>query len=148
MEDLLPEYGFDIVYSGIIPPATTDFTSYFAAIEASGAEILVPVIISQTSASFVKEWHDRQSPFVVWGYLTLAMDRGFWELTEGKCEGVTFVGLPIIAGYPLTSKTVPTREAIIERWGELPNGAVAHAYDFVRFILPEAIKRAGTTETE
>ena len=148
MEELLPEHGFDIVYRGIIPLATTDFTSYFAAIEAAGAEILVPVIITQTSASFVKEWYGRQSPFVVWGYLTLAMNSGFWELTEGKCEGVTFVGIPIIAGYPLTSKTVPTREAIIERWGDLPNGAAASAYDFVRFILPDAIKRAGTTETD
>jgi branched-chain amino acid transport system substrate-binding protein len=148
LDDTLTQYGFDIVYRGIIPPATMDFTSYLAAIEESGAEILVPIIISQASVSFVKEWYDRQSPFVVWGYLTLATNSGFWELTEGKCEGVTFVGIPIIAGYPLTNKTLPTREAIIERWGDLPNGAAAHAYDFVRFILPDAIKRAGTTETD
>ena len=148
MDERLQEYGFEVVYRGVIPPATPDFTSYFAAIEASGAEMLVPIIVTQTSTSFVKEWYDRQSPLVVWGYLTMAMDSGFWELTEGKCEGITFQGMPILAGYPLTSKTVPTREAIIERWGELLNGVAANAYDFVRFILPDALKRAGATETE
>ena len=147
IDDLLPEHGFDIVYRGVIPPATTDFTSYFAAIEASGAEILAPIIVSQAGISFVKEWRDRQSPFVVWGFLTSAMNENFWELTEGKCEGITFLGMPILAGYPLTNRTVPTREALIERWGSPPLSAAAHAYDVVRFILPEAIKRAGTTET-
>jgi len=146
--DILPKYGFDIVYHGVVPPATADFTSYFAAIEASGAEILVPIIVSQASIAFVKEWGARQSPFVVWGFLTLAMNENFWELTEGKCEGITSVGMPIFAGYPLTNKTVPTREALIERWGSLPLGMASYAYDFVQFILPEAIKRAGTTETD
>jgi len=146
---LLPKYGFNIVYNGVVPPGTADFTSYFAAIEASGAEILEPILISQASVSFVKEWFERQSPFVVWGYLTLAMNTNFWNLTEGKCESVAFLGTPITVGYPLTSKTVPTREALIARWGSVGAlGTAAHAYDFVRFVLPDAIKRAGTTETE
>jgi branched-chain amino acid transport system substrate-binding protein len=76
------------------------------------------------------------------------MNSGFWELTDGKCEHISFVGLSIIADYPLTSKTVPTREALIERWRELTTGAAASTYDIVRFILPDAIERAGTTETE
>jgi branched-chain amino acid transport system substrate-binding protein len=148
MDDVLPEHGFEIVYRGIIPPATIDFTSYFAAIEASGAEILAPIIVSQASIPLVKEWCDRQSPFVVWGCLSMANSDDFWKITDGKCEDITFLGLSIVAGYPLTNKTVPTREAFIERWGNPPPPAAANAYDVVRFILPEAIKRAGTTETE
>jgi branched-chain amino acid transport system substrate-binding protein len=146
---LLPKYGLNIVYNGVVPPGTVDFTSYFAAIEASGAEILIPIIVSQASVSFVKEWYERQSPVVVWGYLTSTMSGNFWELTEGKCESITFLGIPITTGYPFTSKTVPTREALIARWGDIGALATAgHAYDFVRFILSDAIKRAGTTETE
>jgi branched-chain amino acid transport system substrate-binding protein len=148
LDNALPDHGFDIVYRGTVPPGTTDFTSYFAAIEASGAEILVPIIVTQAATPFVKEYYDRQSPFVVWGNIALAQESDFYELTEGKSESVSFVGLPVIAGFPLTSRTVPTREAYLERWGEVPNAAATAAYDTVRFILPDAIKRAGTTETE
>ena len=143
----LPYYGFQIVYNAFFALGTTDFTSYFAAIEAAGAQIVVPYMtLGQSDASFVKEWHDRQSPTVIWGVLGMATENRFWELTEGKCEYVSFAGLPVTAGYPLTNKTVPTREAYIHRWGEVP--ASPGAYDTVRFILSDAIKRAGTIETE
>ncbi len=58
------------------------------------------------------------------------------------------LGLPIIAGYPFTNKTLATREAYIQRWGDIPDGYATAAYDAVRFILPDAIRRAGTTETQ
>ncbi len=144
----LPNYGFEIVYINFFTLGTTDFTSYFSAIEASGAEILVPFIPFQEGIPFVKEWYDRQSPFVIWGTLTVAQDSDFWELSEGKCEYVSFYGLPVISGYPLTNKTLPTRQAYMQRWGEVPSDAAVATYDTIRFILPDAITRAGTTETE
>jgi branched-chain amino acid transport system substrate-binding protein len=117
--------------------------------EAAGAEILVPVIVSQASIPFVKEWYDRQSPCVVWGILGLAEQSNFWELTEGKCECVSFNSVPVLCGYPLTNQTVPTREAYQERWGTaIPSSSAVAAYDGIRFILPDAITRAGTIETE
>lgn len=144
MSASLRSQGFDIVYEGIFPADTFDFSSYFAAIEQSGAEILVPMILGSPSTPFVKEYYDRQSPVVVWGNIALAYDSDFWELTDGKCEFVSFVGYPIISGYPLTSKTMPARDAYVERWGEIPGINAASAYDLVRFILPDAIERAGT----
>jgi branched-chain amino acid transport system substrate-binding protein len=69
-------------------------------------------------------------------------------VTDGKGEYVSFYGTASVSEYPLTSKTVPTREAYIQRWGSNPRGCSVAAYDIVRFILPDAIKRAGTTETE
>jgi len=146
--DLLEEQGFDIVYENSFPPTTIDFSSYFAAIEASGAEILYPVVAGSACIPFVREYYARQSPLVIWGNVMLAADSDFWELTEGECEAVSFVGYPVVSGYPLTSKTVPTREAYIERWGEVPSGGAASTYDLIRFILPDAIERAGTIETE
>jgi branched-chain amino acid transport system substrate-binding protein len=148
LNESLPEHGLEVVYNVLYPLQATDFTSYFAAIEASGAEILVPFIVVGGDISFVKEWYDRQSPFVVWGAFGLAGTPDGWELTEGKCDTVSCVGLPAVAGYPLTNKTVPAREAYIQRWGEVPNGYAFSAYDTLRFILSDAIKRAGTTETE
>ena len=145
----LPKHGFEIVYTGLVPVATTDFTSYFAAIEASGAEILVPMIVTQASISFVKEWCDRESPFIVWGILSLAEKSNFWELTDGKCEYVSFSSVPVLSGYPLTNKTVSTREAYLDRWGTVvPSSSAVAAYDGIRFILPDALRRAGTIETE
>jgi branched-chain amino acid transport system substrate-binding protein len=148
LNETLPSHGFQIVYSILISRDSTDFTSYFAAAEAAGAEIIVPFVAGGAGASFVKEWYERQSPTVVWGILTAAGDGNFWNLTEGKCDTVSFPGAPTTSGYPLTSKTVPTREAYIQRWGEVPIVTAVAAYDTLRFILPDAIKRAGTTETE
>jgi branched-chain amino acid transport system substrate-binding protein len=146
--DLLQEQGFDIVYERSFPPNTIDFSSYFAAIEASGAEILYPVVAGSAGVPFVREYYARQSPLVMWGNVMQAADSDFWQKTEGECESVSFVGYPVVSGYPLTSKTVPTREAYIEMWGEVPSGGAASTYDLIRFILPDAIERAGTIETE
>ena len=148
MANSLREEGFDIVYENKFPPNTLDFSSYFAAIEASGAEILVPFISGTLGIPFVKEYHDRQSPFAVWGILGDIQEPDAWEQTEGKCEFASTVGYPIVSGYPLTSKTLPTREAFIERWEGIPETTAVAAYDFVRFILPDAIRRAGTIEYE
>jgi branched-chain amino acid transport system substrate-binding protein len=142
------DYGFDVVYYQTFPTATADFTSYFAAIEASGAQILSPFAWTQSCYSLVTEHFDRQSPFVLWGPIGLASETNFWNLTDGKCEAVSFVGLPIASGYPLTNKTVATRQAYIQRWGDIPDAIATASYDSVRFILSDAIKRAGTTETE
>jgi hypothetical protein len=69
-------------------------------------------------------------------------------LTEGKCDTISSAGSSAVVGYPLTNKTMPTREAYIQRWGETPTETAVDAYDTLRFILADAIKRAGTTETE
>ena len=148
LNESLRENGFNVVYQGLYPDSTTDFASYFAAIEASGAEILFPYIVGQKAVSFAKEWYDRQSPFVIWGNMPFALESDFWNLTEGKCECISFSGTPAAAGYPLTTKTMPTREAYMQKWGENPSDSAVAAYDTVRFILPDAIKRAGTNETE
>ena len=145
----LPEvYGFDLAYKGICPPATIDFASYFAAAEAAGVEVLFPMIATQAGIPLVKEWYDRQSSFVLWGVIGVATADDFWESTEGKCEHLSIVGVPVTAGYPLTSKTVPLRDAYFERWGEIPDAFASASYDAVRFILSDAIKRAKTTEVD
>jgi ABC-type branched-subunit amino acid transport system substrate-binding protein len=145
----LPKNGFEVVYANSYTADVKDWTSYFAAIESAGAQILVPFITNeQLGISFVREWYNRQSPVVVWGVLSAAQEHDFWEVTEGKCDTVSFGGSHIVSGYPLTNRTLPTRELYFQRWGETLSGVSASAYDTLRFILPDAIKRAGTFETE
>jgi branched-chain amino acid transport system substrate-binding protein len=103
---------------------------------------------SGSSAPFVKEWYERQSPTVLWGVIGGAVDANFWNSTEGKCDTVSFAGTPAVSGYPLTNKTALTHGAYIQRWGEIPSATAVGTYDTLRFILTDAIKRAGTTETE
>jgi branched-chain amino acid transport system substrate-binding protein len=144
--DTLLGYGFEVVYTANVPLDTVDFSSYFAQAEAAGAEILYPLIVTPAAVSFVKEYYDRQSPMVMWGLISLASQSNFWEVTEGKCEYVSANTYPTVVGYPLTNKTVLFGEAYMERWNEPPPGGAI--YDLVRYILPDALKRAGTTETE
>jgi branched-chain amino acid transport system substrate-binding protein len=149
LETALPASNFTIVYRGFVAPITTDFTSYFDAIEASGAEIVIPLIFTAGAAnSFVKEWCERQSPFILWGPILGGSSYNFWNSTGGKCEYLSCNGLAAVVGYPLTNKTLQTKELFIERWGVNPSDGAVAAYDVVRFILPDAIERAGTIETE
>jgi branched-chain amino acid transport system substrate-binding protein len=144
-------YGFDLVYKGAFPPGTFDFSSYFATAETAGVEIMVPLISVRAGAiPFVKEYGDRQSPMVIYGgWLGGGVtDPEGWEITDGKCEYISVSSFPTVAGFPLTSKTIPDREAYINRWGEIPTNFAANAYDVLRYILPDAIERAGTIETE
>jgi len=150
LDYLLPEvYGFDLVYTGVYPWGTVDFSSYFAAAEANGAEIVIPIMVGQEGVAFVKEWYERQSPMVVWGVNSVGSgDLQSWNWTEGKCEH-TVAGLSAVQlGYPVTSKTLSTREAYLNRWGTLPSLSAIVAYDCIRFLLYDALQRAQTTETE
>ena len=142
----LEKYGFEYVYDGRFTIGTIDFGSYLAAAEAAGAEILVTGIMTQEGIPLIKEWYDRQSPMIVCGNNYVGSNSlQSWEWTEGKCENV--LGAPS-NGYPLTTKTLETEEAYFERWGTEISAPAYLNYDTLRFILYEAIKRAGTTETE
>jgi len=145
--DCLNEEGFDVVLAQSVTDVV-DYSSAFAKAEAAGAEILYPLIYSSSVIPFVKEYHERQSPMVMWGGLTIASNTDFWEITEGKCEYITCTGFPVVVGYPLTTKTTSTHDAYFERWGEAITNKAAAAYDIIRFILPDAIERAETIETE
>jgi len=143
----LPElHGFELLYNSKFPPGTVDFSSYFAAAEAAGAEIMLPQIVDLDGIAFIKEWYDRQSPMVIWGGTT-SIDN-YWEATEGKCEHETGPCPAVMAGYPITSKTLSTINAYLDRWGEMPIYTGTGAYDLIRFILPDSLERAGTLETE
>jgi branched-chain amino acid transport system substrate-binding protein len=146
--DAISDIGFDVVlYEGIaLDDQSLDFSSTFARVEATGAEILYPFIGGSLGIPFVKEYYDRQSPMILWGGPGEGSE--FWQSTDGKCECVTVNGFPVVVGIPLTNKTIPTKEAYEERWEEEISSMGAIAYDTIRFILADAIERAGTTETE
>jgi len=112
-------YGFEVVYGTAFPLETFDFSSYFAAAEAAGAEILLPFIGTDSGIAFIKEYYDRQSPMVIFGgVIYVAMSSECWEWTDGKCEHISVANYAVVVGYPYTNKTLLTRDAYIERWNE------------------------------
>ena len=148
--DSLPEdYGFDLVYRGLYPEGTVDFSSYFAAAEAAGAEVMVPVVITQEGIAIVNEWNERQSPMVLWGMNSLVSNQNAWNNTKGKVEHVTvFAASALQLGYSATNKTLTTQEAYLNRWGTQPTLQAVATYDSIRFLLYDALQRAQTIETE
>ena len=54
------ENGFERVYRDTYPPDTIDFSSYFAAAESAGVEVMITMIYLSEGIPFVKEWYDRQ----------------------------------------------------------------------------------------
>jgi len=149
LDVFLPENGFELVYKGTFPLDTMDFSSYFAQAEAAGVEVLLPIIAMDGGIPFCKEYYDRQSPMLVWsGVNVLASGPNGWEWTEGKCNHMDFGTVPTNAGYPFTSKTLQTIDAYMDRWGETITWGGANYYDAIKFILKDAIERAGTIETE
>jgi len=149
LDVFLPENGFELVYKGTFPLGTVDFSSYFAAAESAGVEVLNPMILRDEGIPFVKEYYDRQSPMVIFGgMITLASNPNGWEWTDGKCNHMSFSEFPTTTGYPFTTKTLQTRDAYMNRWGESITFGAATCYDTIRFILADAIERAGTIDTD
>jgi len=145
----LPENGFELVYKGTFPLGTVDFSSYFAAAESAGVEVLLPLIALDGGIPFCKEYYDRQSPMLVFGGVnSLASNPNGWEWTEGKCNHMDFGTVPTTAGYPFTSKTLQTRDAYMSRWGETITWGAANYYDAIKFVLADAIERAGTIDAD
>ena len=149
IEEFAPEKGFEFVYGATFPIGTFDFSSYFAAAEAAGVEVLVPLIFSNGAIPFAREYYDRQAPmFVYTGIAFQISPKEGWNRTDGKCNYMALVEFATSAAYPLTSKTLETIELYEDRWGEKMPISGSTYYDTIRFILADAIRRAGTIETE
>jgi len=148
LDSELPKFGFQIVYHTFFSPSTIDFTSYFAQAEASGAQILF-VLLPSVPKSFplINEWYDRQSPMLICGSIYGVPDPTFWNTTSAKTNCVLSLSSAVVLGYPLTDKTIPVREAYQTRWGVTMTAGAAAAYDTVKYLLTDAINRAGTTES-
>ncbi len=150
LDVLLPENGFELVYKGKFPPFDTfDFSSYFAAAESAGVEVMLPMIALDGGIPFAKEYYDRQSPMIVFGGLDMLVSNpNGWQWTDGKCNHMSFSDYPTTTAYPFTSKTLQTRDAYMNMWNEPITAGAAAVYDGIKFILKDAIERAGTIETE
>lgn len=148
-DSCLPENGFELVYQGRYFSDILDCTSYFAAAEAAGTEILVVLSMKSEGVFIVKEYHERQSPMLLIGAMLRAGINTIdgWEISEGKCNYVSMFTFPTGVDYSWTSKTLPVKDAYFNRWNEPMENSAVTTYNPL-LILADAIERAGTIETD
>ncbi len=147
-DDWSKKYANKIVYSTRFSTTATDFSVEFAQVKAKGADIMAFVTTGRGGTPSVKQWYDMKVPAIYVGYSVDAQDPNFWQVTEGKCDGVAFEQIGGVAGLAMTPKSLPFYNEYKKTYGEYPvaysNGV---SYDIV-MAWAHGVKLAGTIETE
>lgn len=147
-DDWMKKYAGKVVYSTRFSTTATDFSVEFSEVKASGADILAFITTGRGGTPSVKQWYDMKIPAIYVGYNVDAQDPNFWQVTEGKAQGVATSTVGGVAGWDTTPKSRPFLERYKKAFGEYPiaytNGI---SYDSV-MAWAHAVRIAGTVETE
>jgi branched-chain amino acid transport system substrate-binding protein len=123
-----------------------DLSVELSRIQSSNAQIVFAILAADAGLPFARQWADRQIPALVTGYTVMAQSDRFWEQTEGRAQG--FMTWKHGVRAPISPKTIPYWDAYAKKYGHVPGAYTNFAtYDGV-FILADAIKRAGTLDSE
>jgi len=147
-DDWAKKYANKIVYANRFSTTATDFSVEFSQVKAKRADILAFVTTGRGGTPSVKQWYDMKIPAIYCGYNVDAQDPNFWEVTEGKCQGMLTSTVGGNAGVPVTPKSASFYNDYKKMFGEYPiaytNGVT---YD-IMMAWAKAVKLAGTVETE
>jgi branched-chain amino acid transport system substrate-binding protein len=147
-DDWMKKYKKNIVYSTKFSTTATDFSVEFSQVKASGADIMAFVTTGKGGTPSVKQWYDMKIPALYCGYNVDSQDPNFWQVTEGKTQGVASSTVGGVAGWPITPKSRPWYEKYKKEFGEYPiaytNGV---SYDAL-MAWAHGVKLAKTVETE
>jgi branched-chain amino acid transport system substrate-binding protein len=144
LERSIKAAGIDISAVEYFEIKTTDFSPIFAKIRNSGAGYMIQVVSHATSDIFIKQWADAKVPVPLGGLDAKAQEADFFARVDGKALGQTTI-VPIMRA-PVTPKTIPFWDAFVKKYDRPPVYTAGTAYDAVH-VYAEAVKRAGTTET-
>jgi branched-chain amino acid transport system substrate-binding protein len=144
-EACFPKVGMNVVDHVRFSPDTTDFTPIFNNIEGKKPDAIVTGI-SHVGVQPTVQWKNQQVPIAMFGISAQALSPTFWNDTNGAADGVPSlaVATPDVA---VTPKTKPFAQAFKTRFGSPPAYTGYTAYDDV-YIITEAIKRAGSTDSD
>ncbi|MBW2672884.1 MAG: ABC transporter substrate-binding protein [Deltaproteobacteria bacterium] len=140
-EDIMKQYGLEIVYSKSVKPRGTMYLPLLQQIAGKKADYILYVSSWFTDTeSFAKQWADsaaRDIPMQLYGGVSMTHD--YWKLTGGKCLGaVSSFYEPML---PLTEKTIPFVK--LAKAHNIPAQLHVHlAYADIYFIK-KAIETAG-----
>lgn len=146
--DTIKKFANMLVYSTRFSPTATDFSVEFTRAKAAGANILSYVCTGKGDIAGVKQWHDMQMPMLMVGTALSSMDPKFWELTEGKGDGVIGVHYPGNVGFPVTSKSRKYYTEYNKMFGEYPKShACGMIYDAL-MAWAVGVKLANTLDSD
>ena len=144
LEKAIKDAGIDVSAVEYFEIKTTDFSPMFAKIRDSGAGYMLQVVSHATSDIFVKQWADAKVPVPLGGLDAKAQEADFFTRVDGKALGQTTI-VPVLRAA-VTAKTIPFWDAFVKKYDRTPVYTASTAYDSVH-VYAEAVKRAGTTET-
>ena len=152
VQDLVPllkkgatEAGVDVRATEFFDAQTSDFSPLFSKVKDSGAQYLVVVLSHASSDIFAKQWYDSRFPMAYGGIDVKSMDGDFCDRIGGKSVGEMAANFAVRA--PLTPKTIPFFDEFKKRTNRSPVYTAFGANDAV-YIYADAVKRAGTTDTD
>ena len=152
VQDMVPSIKKGAESAGLAVPLAeffdvqiADFSPIFAKIKDSGAQYLILIIAHGASDVFVKQWYDAKVPVPVGGIDVKSMDANFFKRVDGK--SIAEVSANFVVRAPLTPSTVAWWDKFVKLYNRPPVYTAPGAYDAV-YIYAEAVKRAGSTDTD
>jgi branched-chain amino acid transport system substrate-binding protein len=152
VQDMVPaikkgaqDAGIEVPLAEFFDVQTADFSPLFAKVKDSGSQYLLIIISHAASDVFVKQWFDAKVPVPIGGIDVKGMDANFFDRVGGK--SIAEVSANFVIRAPLTPVTVPWWDKFVSLNKRPPVYTAAGAYA-ATYIYADAVKRAGTTETD
>jgi branched-chain amino acid transport system substrate-binding protein len=131
----LPLYGVTVVEEIAFPLTITpvDMASYWAQIDATGAQITIPLISGTAGILMMTQYAIMQPGCLVAGIDKLSQLETYWEDTNGACQ---YEIIPqSIYKTNKTSLTLPFWNSFIDMYDEEPFYTGAGAYDSINLLI-------------
>jgi len=140
------EQDFNLVYNESFSPGTQNFNPLFDQVEESGADVLLPMMVTPGSTAAIVQWANGERPFEFAGIHTPSQSPTFYEETDGAAAHTVTSNISSPqAEY--SQKTQPFIAEYGERFGKAPvftgfttGGAIG--------MWAEALTQAGTRDVE
>jgi branched-chain amino acid transport system substrate-binding protein len=142
-EQKAPEYGYEIAYRATFPVGTADYTSYINELKASGAEVLISIMIPPDAMALWKQLKaadvDLQLAFAEKAGSSVIWPDGLGEIAEGTVATDYFLPSDDALGAELKAMWAETVGDNVEASGSVL------AYSAAK-VLTDAIARAGSLD--
>src|SRR5580704_10898641 len=137
--------GLEVPVAEFFDVQTADFSPLFAKVKDSGSQYLIVIISHGASDVFVKQWYDAKVPMPIGGIDVKGMDANFFDRVGGK--SIAEVSANFVVRAPITPVAVAWWDKFVALNKRPPVYTAAGAYA-ATYIYVDAVKRAGSTETE
>jgi branched-chain amino acid transport system substrate-binding protein len=150
MEGWFKQAGWSVVGMEAYPTGSSDFSAGLMKVQASGAQVILPIFDMPQSGILVKQGNAMKVPAIMAGFISPLAGPGAWKTFEGKIEKA-LNAIFEVGNIPV--KKIPPSVAFFNNYKkrfnvDLESGhGPAPAYESV-YLLAEAIERAGTLEPD